>query len=301
MRIILFGKDGQIGFELKKSLGGLGELFALGKNSKKYCGDFTNAKGISQSIRNINPDVIVNAAGYTDVDKAEEDLSQSFAINANILAVIAEEAKLANALLIHYSTDYVFDGNGTTPWSETDKISPINFYGLSKARGEEFIQNSGCNFVILRTSWVYGIHGDNFIKTILHLAAKGNELKVVMDQIGAPTSAEFLAALTAFIIPKILQDNKLQGFYHVCPSGETSWLDYAKFILYVRDSLGLNVNLTDDKIQGILSYQFKSRAKRPLNSKLNTSKYRATFNIEVPHWKIDVEKTVKSILRCSND
>jgi dTDP-4-dehydrorhamnose reductase len=296
MKILLFGKDGQVGFELQKRLGSLGELFALGKNSKMYCGDFTNAKGISQSIRNINPDVIVNAAAYTDVDKAEENLSLSFSINADILAVIAEEAKLANALLIHYSTDYVFDGNGEMPWFETDKTSPINVYGLSKAKGEEFIQNSGCKHLILRTSWVYGIHGDNFIKNILLLAAKCPELKVVSDQIGSPTSAMLLARLTTFIIPKTLQETELNGTYHVCPSGETSWLDYAKFILDVRDKLGLEANIRNIEIQGALTNQFKFQAKRPLNSKLNTNKFSAAFNIQLPHWKVEVENTVKSFL-----
>ena len=301
MKIILFGKEGQVGFELQKSLSSLGELFALGRNSTNYCGDFTNAQGISQCIRNINPDVIVNASAYTDVDKAEEDLSLSFTINAEILALIADEAARVNALFIHYSTDYVFDGNGVKPWSETDKISPINAYGLSKAKGDEFIQNSGCNYVILRTSWVYGINGNNFIKTILCLASKKSELKVVRDQIGSPTSAMLLAKLTAFIIPKILQESRLIGIYHVCSSGETSRHDYAKFILDVRDKLGLEPNEKNIEIQSVLTNQFKFPAKRPLNSRLNTKKFRAAFNIELPYWKIDVEKTVKSIVKCSNN
>jgi dTDP-4-dehydrorhamnose reductase len=296
MKILLFGKDGQVGYELNKSLAYLGELISLGRNSNDYCGDFFNLEGISQTIRDIRPDVILNAAGYTEVDNAEEELGLAFRINAEALALIAKETKLLNALLIHYSTDYVFDGKGDRPWVETDKPAPLNSYGSSKLKGEEFIQNSGCNHVILRTSWVYGVHGNNFIKTIFRLANEGKELSVVNDQIGAPISAKLLAELTALIIPLTVKESKLNGIYHVSPSGETSWLDYAIFILNIGKKLGLEFNLTSSNVKGIVSDQFKSKARRPLNSRLNTSKFQTAFNVELPHWKTDVEMTLKSIL-----
>jgi dTDP-4-dehydrorhamnose reductase len=296
MKILLFGKDGQVGFELNKSLTYLGELISLGRDSNDYCGDLLNLEGISQTIRDIRPDVILNAAAYTDVDKAEEELGLAFSINAEALALIAKETKLLNALLIHYSTDYVFDGKGDRPWAETDKTAPLNSYGSSKLKGEEFIQNSGCNHVILRTSWVYGVHGNNFIKTILRLANERNELSIVNDQIGAPISAKLLAELTALIVPLMVKKLKLNGIYHVSPSGETSWLDYAKFILDVGKKLGLEFNVTSNNVKGIVSDQFKSKARRPLNSRLNTSKFKTAFNVELPHWKTDVEMTLKSIL-----
>lgn len=294
MKILLFGQDGQVGFELNKSLTSLGELISLGRDSISYCGDLTNLEGISQSIRDIRPNLILNAAAYTEVDKAEEEVGLAFSINADALAVMAKETKELNALLIHYSSDYVFDGSGDQPWSETDKTAPLNSYGSSKLKGEEFIQKSGCNYLILRTSWVFGAHGDNFIKTILRLANEGNELSVVKDKIGAPTSAKLLAELTTFIIPLAAKEPKLNGIYHVSSSGETSLVDYAKFILYIGRKLGLEFNVTSNNVKAILSDQFK--AKRPLNSRLNTSKFRAAFNIELPHWKTDVEMTLKSIL-----
>jgi len=296
MKILLFGKDGQVGFELNKSLTSLGELISLGRDSISYCGDLTNLVGISQSIRDIRPNVIINAAAYTEVDKAEEESALAFSINADVLAVMAKETKELNALLIHYSTDYVFDGRGDQPWSETDKTAPLNLYGSSKLKGEEFIQNSGCNHLILRTSWVYGVHGNNFIKTILRLANERNEMSLVNDQIGSPTSAKMLAELTVSIIPSAIKEPKLNGIYHVSPSGETSWLDYAKFILDSGEKLGIEFNVTSNNIKGILSDQFKFKAKRPLNSRLNTSKFKTAFNVELPHWKADVEKTLKSIL-----
>ena len=169
-------------------------------------------------------------------------------------------------------------------------------YGSSKLKGEEFIKNSGCNHVILRTSWVYGIHGNNFIKTIIRLANERNELSVVNDQIGAPISAKLLAELTALIIPLTVKEPRLNGIYHVSPSGETSWSDYAKFIVDAGKKLGFEFNVTSNNIKGIVSDQFKFKARRPLNSRLNTSKFKTAFNVELPHWKTDVEKTLKSIL-----
>jgi dTDP-4-dehydrorhamnose reductase len=300
MKILLFGKDGQVGFELNKSLTSLGELISLGRGSISYCGDLTNLDGISQSIRDIRPNIILNAAAYTEVDKAEEEPGLAFSINADALAVIAKETKELNALLIHYSTDYVFDGSGDQPWSETDKTAPLNSYGSSKLKGEEFIQNSGCNHLILRASWVYGVHGNNFMKTILRLANERNELRLVTDQIGVPTSARMLAELTASIIHPAIKEPKLNGIYHVSPSGETSWLDYAKFILDSGKKLGIEFNVTSNNIKGILSDQFKFKAKRPLNSRLNTSKFKTAFNVELPHWKAEAEKTLKSILEKKN-
>jgi len=296
MKILLFGKDGQVGFELNKSLSSLGELITLGRDSNSYCGDLTNLEGISQSIRDIRPNVIINAAAYTAVDKAEEEPGLAFSVNADALEVMAKEATELNVLLIHYSTDYVFDGSGDQPWSETDKTAPLNVYGSSKLKGEEFIKNSGCNHVILRTSWVYGIHGNNFIKTIIRLANERNELSVVNDQIGAPISAKLLAELTALIIPLTVKEPRLNGIYHVSPSGETSWSDYAKFIVDAGKKLGFEFNVTSNNIKGIVSDQFKFKARRPLNSRLNTSKFKTAFNVELPHWKTDVEKTLKAIL-----
>ena len=231
MKILLLGKDGQAGWELQRALLTLGKLIALDRNGVDgLCGDLTDFQGLRATIRTLKPDIIVNAAAYTAVDRAEEETELADAVNAAAPAIIAEEAALLGAWLVHYSTDYVFNGSGKAPWDETDSINPVNEYALSKAKGEQAVMTTGCRFLIFRVSWVYGIHGSNFIKTMLRLMLEREEITVVSDQIGAPTGAELLADVTAHALIKGVSQPELSGIYHLAPGGETSWHEYAVFI-----------------------------------------------------------------------
>jgi len=236
MKILLFGKNGQVGWELQRSLAPLGELVALDSNGKELCGDFTDLDGIARTVREVAPDVIVNAAAHTAVDKAESETELVRAINALAPEVLAREAAALGAWLVHYSTDYVFDGSGDYPWIETDATAPLSVYGSTKLEGEQLIMQSGCQHLIFRTSWVYAARGANFAKTMLRLAKKRDELKVVSDQHGAPTSAELIADVTALCLYRLQNDPLLagtaSGTYHLVAAGETSWHGYAQCRLF---------------------------------------------------------------------
>lgn len=292
MKILLLGKNGQVGWELQRSLAPLGELIALGS----YQADFTDLDGLAAIVRDVAPDVIVNAAAHTAVDKAESEPGLARAINALAPAVLANEAKLLNSLFINYSTDYVFDGSGDKPWTESDLANPLSVYGSSKLEGEQLIQQSGCKHLIFRTSWVYGARGGNFAKTMLRLAQERDSMKVISDQIGAPTGADLLADVTAHAIRSTLLNPNVSGLYHLVASGETSWHGYASFVIDFAQRAGVSIKVAADAIEAVPTSAFSTPAKRPNNSRLSTEKLQTTFRLTMPHWQIGVERMLTEIL-----
>ena len=290
MKILLLGKNGQVGWSLQRSLAPLGELVALDSQSQMHCGDLSNLTGLAQTVRDVAPDVIVNAAAYTAVDKAENEPVLAHTINALALSVLAQEAKRIGAWLIHFSTDYVFDGSGDKPWLETDATGPLSVYGVTKLAGEQAIIASACKHLIFRTSWVYGARGNNFAKTMLKLAQERDSLKVVNDQMGAPTGADLLADVTAHTIRTALQNPNVSGLYHLAASGETSWHEYACFVIDFARQAGLDIKVAQTAIQAVPSSEFAMVAKRPLNSRLNTNKLQKTFSLHLPDWQSGVTR-----------
>ncbi len=290
MKILLLGKNGQVGWSLQRSLAPLGELVALDSQSQTHCGDLSNLTGLAQTVRDVAPDVIVNAAAYTAVDKAENEPVLAHTINALALSVLAQEAKRIGAWLIHFSTDYVFDGSGDKPWLETDATVPLSVYGVTKLAGEQAIIASACKHLIFRTSWVYGARGNNFAKTMLKLAQERDSLKVVNDQMGAPTGADLLADVTAHAIRTALQKPNVIGLYHLAASGETSWHEYACFVIDFARQAGLEIKVAQTAIQAVPSSEFATVAKRPLNSRLNTNKLQKTFSLHLPDWQSGVTR-----------
>src|SRR3989344_5141912 len=244
-KILLFGKNGQVGWELQRSLSPLGELVAVDYDSTDFCGDFTNLQGLAKTIQTVAPNIIVNAAAYTAVDKAESEPELARAVNALAPGVLAQEAEKLGALLIHYSTDYVFDGSGSEPWKETDATGPLSVYGKTKLEGEQLIAENCSNYLIFRTSWVYAARGNNFAKTMLLLAEERERLTVIDDQIGAPTGADLLADVTAHAIRSVLTNPQtnpnLAGLYHVVAGGEASWDGYGRVV--IEDALRAGVAL----------------------------------------------------------
>ena len=285
MRILLFGKNGQVGWELQRSLAPLGELVALATDSSEHCGDLTNLEGIARTVRTLAPDVIVNAAAYTAVDKAETETALARTVNALAPAVLAKEAKQLGAWLVHYSTDYVFDGSGTQPWTETDRTNPLSVYGKTKLEGEAAISESDCRHLIFRTSWVYAARGANFAKTMLRLAQERDQLNVINDQFGAPTGAELLADVTAHCIRQVLLNPDMGGLYHLAASGVTTWYDYAGFVLDFARHSGMNIKVAPDMLKPIPASAYPSPAPRPANSRLATGKLQDTFKLTLPEWR----------------
>lgn len=283
MKILLLGKNGQLGWELQRSLVPLGEIIALDRYSTAHCGDLSNTLGVVDAIEKIRPDVIVNAAAYTAVDKAESDQSAAKQINATVMSAIAESAEKIGAILVHFSTDYVFNGMGNTPWVESDPVAPLNVYGKTKCQGEEFITQKCSRYLIFRTSWVYAAKGKNFAKSILALANQREELSIINDQIGAPTGAELLADCTAHAILKAASNEKLYGIYHLVASGTTTWYEYAKFILEKGKEKGLEFKV--NKIIPVSTESFPTAATRPKNSQLNNSKFQQAFEMTLPDWR----------------
>ena len=299
LTILLFGCNGQVGSELQKTLQPLGKIVALDLNSSEFCGDFTKPEAIAETIRRVKPDVIVNAAAYTAVDKAESEPDLAFLINAQTPGILAQEAENIGAWLIHYSTDYVFDGSGVQPWKETDTPNPLNVYGASKLQGERNIAANCSKHVILRTSWVYAAQGANFAKTMLRLAQERESLSVVDDQIGAPTGARLLARLTADVIPEAMQNPDLAGLYHAAAAGETSWYGYARLVIDGARQRGVAIKVRDENIRPVTSDQFPTPAKRPANSRLDTRKFREAFGIDFPNWQDGVNKLLEDAKVCS--
>lgn len=294
MKILLLGKNGQVGWELQRALAPLGELVALDRHSVEHCGDLSDLDGLRATVRALRPDVIVNAAAYTAVDKAESDRDVAMRINAQAPQALAEEAARLGALVVHYSTDYVFDGGGVVPWVESVRAIPCNYYGQTKLAGEQAIVSSGCSYLIFRTSWVYGAHGNNFAKVMLGLAAQRESLSIVNDQIGAPTGAELLADVAAHAIAQTLSNPGLAGTYHLSATGETSWYLYACFVIERARQLGRNLIIKD--VQGIASAAYPTAAVRPLNSRLDTRKIQTAFGIALPRWEEGVSRMLTEVL-----
>jgi dTDP-4-dehydrorhamnose reductase len=299
VKILLLGKSGQVGWELQRSLAPLGEIVAPDFDSKQLCGDFTDLDGIAATVRAVSPDVIVNAAAHTAVDKAESEPELVRTINALAPGVLAREAKSMDALLVHYSTDYVFDGRGDKPWAEADTTAPLNVYGATKLEGEKLIQEAGCRHLIFRTSWVFGARGGNFAKAMLRLAAERDSLSVIDDQIGAPTGADLLADVTAHAIRATRRQPELAGLYHLVAGGETSWHGYASLVLDFARQAGVALKVTPQNIKAVPSSEFRSAAKRPLNSRLDCSKLKESFDLDLPHWQLGVERMLMEILDSS--
>ena len=296
MKILLLGKNGQVGWELQRSLAPLGNLLALDRHSQPECGDLANPEGIAKTVDDFKPDVIVNAAAYTAVDKAESETELARVINADAPAALAEAAKRHGAWLVHYSTDYVFDGSGETPWREDDAVNPLSVYGKTKLAGELAIRQSGCLHLIFRTSWVYAARGNNFAKTMLKLAREREQLSVISDQAGAPTGAELLADVTAHAIRVAISRNDQSGLYHLVAGGETSWFDYAKHVLDVARHSGVQLKLPENALQAIPTSQYPTPAQRPLNSRLSTAKLTGSFGLHLPDWQVGVDRMLAEIL-----
>ena len=296
MKILLLGKNGQVGWELQRSLAPLGELIALDVSSKERCGDLTDLGGLARTVRAVAPDVIVNAAAHTAVDKAESEPQLVRTINALAPGVLAQEAGHINAWLIHYSTDYVFDGSGDKPWLETDATAPLNVYGATKLEGEQMIQQSGCRYLIFRTSWVYGARGGNFAKTMLGLARERDSLNVINDQIGAPTGADLLADITAHAIRTARQHSEVSGLYHLVAGGETSWHGFASFVIGFARREGIALKVAPGAIKPVPTSAFPTPAKRPHNSRMDTTKLRRTFDLNLPSWESGVARMLSEVL-----
>lgn len=297
MKILLLGKNGQVGWELQRSLAPLGELVSLDRRSPAgLCGDLGDAPALVSTIRQLSPDVIVNAAAYTAVDKAESEPAAAHAINAEGPAVLARAAAESGALLVHYSTDYVFDGSGQTPWKEDDRTNPLSVYGRTKLEGEQKIRESGCAHLIFRTSWVYAARGGNFAKTMLRLARERESLSVIDDQIGAPTGADLIADVTAHAIVHTRAAPGLTGTYHLVSAGETSWHAYARFVLERAALAGAELKARPEAVAPIPSSAYKTAAQRPLNSRLDTGLLRRSFDLSLPAWQTGIDRMLTEIL-----
>jgi dTDP-4-dehydrorhamnose reductase len=296
MKILLFGKGGQVGWELQRSLAPLGEVVALDANSTTLCGDFTNLAGLAATVEAVRPDFIVNAAAHTAVDKAESEPELARTINALAPEVLAKAAQRIGAGIVHYSTDYVFNGGGTAPWKETDQPEPLNVYGQTKLEGERLVAAACERHLIFRTSWVYAARGGNFAKTMLRLAAERERLTVIDDQFGAPTGAELLADVTAHALRDIAAHPEHAGLYHLVASGETSWHGYASYVLDIARAAGVALKTGPDGIAPVPTSAFPTPARRPSNSRLDTSKIQATFGLTLPDWRSGVDRMVREIL-----
>jgi dTDP-4-dehydrorhamnose reductase len=303
MKILLLGCNGQVGWELRRSLAPLGEMVAVDFDTPGEIGgvplraDFRQPESLVELVNAVGPSVIVNAAAHTAVDKAESEPEVARTINATAPAVLARETKVRNALLVHYSTDYVFDGSGHHPRDEQAPTGPLNVYGLTKLEGEKAICSSSCRNLILRTSWVYAARGANFAKTILRLAAEREELSVIDDQVGAPTGAELLADVTAHALRSVLAKPSLGGTYHCTAAGETSWHGYASFVIEHARALGHPVKMKAGQVRPIPTSAYPTPARRPFNSRLDTGKLRSAFGLHLPHWQVGVARMLDEALQ----
>ncbi|MEB7713079.1 dTDP-4-dehydrorhamnose reductase [Kluyvera cryocrescens] len=294
MNILLFGKTGQVGWELQRSLAPLGNIIALDVHSQDYCGDFSNPEGVAKTVQLIKPDIIVNAAAHTAVDKAESEPEFAQLLNATSIEVIAKEAEKIGAWFVHYSTDYVFPGTGSTPWVEMDTPNPLNVYGRSKLDGEIAIQKCCSKYLIFRTSWVFAGKGNNFAKTMLKLASERTSLSVIDDQYGAPTGAELLADCTAHALRVAFLKPDVSGLYHLVAGGVTTWHDYADFVFNVARDEGVELALTS--LHAIPTSTYPTPARRPENSRLNTQKFQQTFGLTLPDWQSGVKRMLEELL-----
>jgi dTDP-4-dehydrorhamnose reductase len=293
MRILLLGKNGQVGWELQRALAPLGTLIACDIDSApEWRADFSQPGSLPALIGRAAPDVIVNAAAHTAVDKAEREPDLARSINATAAGVLAQAAAGRGALLVHYSTDYVFDGSGSAPRDEAAPTAPLSVYGRTKLEGEQAIGASGCRHLILRTSWVYAARGGNFARTMLRLAAERESLGVIDDQIGAPTGAELLADVTAHALLRVRAEPALGGLYHCVADGETSWFGYARHVIEAARAAGRPVRVAADAIRPIPTSQYPTPAARPLNSRLSTRKLQQAFGLVPPPWQQGVDRVL---------
>ncbi len=295
MKILLFGKNGQVGWELQRSLAPLGELVAPGRDDTALCGDLSNLDGLARTVQTVRPDVIVNAAAHTAVDRAESEPELAQTLNALAPGVLAREAAKLGAWLVHYSTDYVFDGSGSCPWAETDAPAPLSVYGRSKLEGERLIQAACPQHLIFRTSWVYAARGGNFAKTMLRLAQERERLTVINDQFGAPTGAELIADVTAHAIRQCLRQPRDAGLYHLAAGGETSWHSYANHVLAFARLIDGAIKIKATEVVPLPSSAFATAARRPLNSRLDCQKLQANFGLTLPNWACGVERMMREV------
>ena len=315
MNILLFGKNGQVGWELQRSLAPLGRLIALDREGltpqqaaqlpawqgqppldQPLCGDLSDLAGLARTVHAVRPQVIVNAAAYTAVDKAESDVALARRINAEAPGVLAQAAHEVGAWLVHYSTDYVFHGGGHTPWQEGDATGPLNAYGLTKLEGEQRILQASRQHLILRTSWVYAARGGNFAKTMLRLARERERLTVIDDQFGAPTGAELIADVTAHCIRHLLRTGEGQGTYHLAAAGETTWHGYARHVIAQARQLQPQGGWQVQAIDPVPTSAFPTSARRPHNSRLNTALLQSTFGLTLPPWQQGVDRMLAEVL-----
>lgn len=302
MKLLLLGKNGQVGWELQRSLALLGEVVALDRHSQDHCGDLTDLDALALTMRQVRPDVIVNAAAYTAVDKAESEPDLAHTVNALAPKVLAQEAQRLGAWLVHYSTDYVFDGSGSRPWRETDLPAPLSVYGRTKLEGERLIAAHCQRHLILRTSWVYSARGGNFIRTMLRLAQERERLTVIDDQHGAPTSAELLADVAALAIHRLTGGyagaggDELSGIYHVAAAGQTTWHGYASHLLAQARRLQPGIQFKAVEVAPVTTEAFVTAARRPRNSRLDTAKLRGSFGLALPPWEQGVDRALAEIL-----
>lgn len=294
MKILLIGSNGQLGRELERQLSSVGSVAAFPRSAL----DITNHRAVTDAVLAIHPNIIVNAAAYTAVDKAETDAERANSVNAEAVANLAQIAQKNGAWLIHYSTDYVFDGSKPAPYIETDAPNPINVYGASKLAGETAIAATDCQHLIFRTSWVIGKDGNNFAKTILRLAAERNSLKVISDQLGVPTSPSLISKITIEAIRAIKEDRAWpKGIYHLAPQGVSSWHEIAKTLIVYAEQQRVQLNTQVENIQAITTAEYPTAAKRPLNSQLDTHKLRAQLSFDLPNWKDDFLAVASDIVK----
>ena len=300
MKVLLLGRGGQVGWELQRSLSVLGEVVAVdfdtAHNPDGLCGDFTDLAGLAETLRRVQPQIIVNAAAHTAVDKAESEPDVARLINAAAPATLAQAATELGAWLVHYSTDYVFDGSGSQPWLETDATGPLSVYGQTKLEGEQAVASTP-KHLILRTSWVYAAHGGNFAKTMLRLAGERDALSVIDDQVGAPTSAELLADVTAHAVRAALVNPQLAGLYHCVAGGETTWYGYCQYVLAQAQVLGWALKAGPAQVSPTATASYPTPARRPLNSRLNTAKLQSALGMTLPHWQQGVARMLTEITR----
>ncbi len=296
MKILLLGKNGQVGWELQRALAPLGEVVALDFDSAgDLKADFSQPESLAQTVRAVAPQLIINAAAHTAVDKAESEPDLARAINATAPGVLAREAAAIGAWLMHYSTDYVFSGQGQKPWDEEDETGPLSVYGHTKLEGETLIRQSGCKHLIFRTSWVYAARGGNFAKTMLRLAKERDRLTVIDDQVGAPTGADLLADLTAHALRTALAQPAVSGTYHAVAAGHTHWHGYAQHVIEFARASGQPIKVAADQIAAVPTSAFPTPARRPANSRMNTAKLQQTFQLTLPPWQWGVERMLTEI------
>lgn len=315
LRILLLGKNGQVGWQLQRSLAPLGHLIALDREGltpqqaahlparqgqplleQSLCGDLSDLEGLRRTVHALRPQVIVNAAAYTAVDKAETEVDLVRRINAEAPGVLAQAAHEMGAWLVHYSTDYVFNGSGHAPWQEGDATGPLNAYGLTKLEGEQLILQAGRQHLIFRTSWVYASRGGNFAKTMLRLARERERLTVIDDQFGAPTGAELIADVTAHALRQVLRTGEGQGTYHLAASGETTWHRYAQFVIEQAQRLQPHAPWKVQSIDPVPTQTFPTPARRPHNSRLNTNLLQSTFGLHTPPWQEGVSRMLEETM-----